>query len=112
MSFLSPAAWACRAGGARAVYFTDQTSNESVDVRAAVSARKRLAASVLASAYERVFCVSGFVRRQNARRGYVHPERLTTLYNSVDFRRIAMRAVAWPSAGSWRLAKIKYWSRR
>jgi glycosyltransferase involved in cell wall biosynthesis len=88
-SFLSPVAWACRAGGARRVYFTDQTSRECGEVPAAVSSYKQWAASLLASAYDRVFCVSGYVHRQNARRGYVRPDRLTTLYNSVDFRRIA-----------------------
>jgi len=85
--FLSPLAWACRLAGAREVYFTDQRSRAPGSTAKSTAFHKRMIGRFMASAYRRVFCVSDYVLDQNAREQYVSPAKLTTLYNSIDFRR-------------------------
>lgn len=87
-SFLTPMIWACRLGGARGIYFTDHISRAQGEVPTAATGAKRVIGKFMASPYRRVFCVCDFVKSFDAARGYVSPERLTTLYNGIDFGHI------------------------
>ena len=84
-SFLSPMVWASRLGGARGIYFTDHISRAQGETPKAASGPKLHIGRFLALPYRRVFCVCDFVRSFDAARGYVASDRLTTLYNGIDF---------------------------
>jgi L-malate glycosyltransferase len=87
-SFLTPMVWASRLGGAHGIYFTDHISRPQGELPKAAVGAKLLIGRCLALPYRRVFCVCDFVKSFNAARGYISPERLTTLYNGVDFAHI------------------------
>jgi len=87
--FLTPMIWASRLGGARGIYFTDHISRPQGALPSAAVGAKLLIGKYIALPYRRVFCVCDFVKSFNTARGYVSPERLTTLYNGIDFAHIA-----------------------
>jgi glycosyltransferase involved in cell wall biosynthesis len=87
-SFLTPMIWATRLGGARGIYFTDHISRPQGSLPTAAVGAKRLIGKAMALPYRRVFCVCDFVKTFDAARGYVSSERLTTLYNGIDFAHI------------------------
>jgi len=89
--FLTPMIWASRLGGARGIYFTDHISRPQGVLPTAAFGAKLSIGRYMALPYRRVFCVSDFVRSFNTARGYVSPERLTTLYNGIDFAHIGNR---------------------
>jgi glycosyltransferase involved in cell wall biosynthesis len=86
--FLTPMIWASRLGGARGIYFTDHISRPQGALPTAAVGAKRFIGRCMALPYRRVFCVCDFVKSFDAARGYVPPERLTTLYNGIDFSHI------------------------
>jgi glycosyltransferase involved in cell wall biosynthesis len=88
-SFLTPMVWGSRLGGAKGIYFTDHTSRPQGEMPRAAVGAKLLIGKWMALPYKQVFCVCDFVRNFNTARGYVPPERLTTLYNGIDFAHIS-----------------------
>ena len=86
---VGPLPWACRVGGAKAVYFTDQGSRSQDDKPRPAGALKKFVARCLTAPYKKVFCVSGFVKQDLQTRGYLADEQLTILYNCIDFERLA-----------------------
>jgi glycosyltransferase involved in cell wall biosynthesis len=86
-SFLSAYPWLARLRGVRKTFFTDQGSHPEGFVPAPAAFWKRVAGRIVTWPMSRVVCISDYNMNCCVTRGYVSPDRVCRLYNSVDTRR-------------------------
>lgn len=89
VGLISLYSWAARLVGARHIFFTDQISPSDSPAVRRRPAWNRAVRRVALSPLQQIIAVSEFGRRSLIEHGFLSPDRVQMIYNSVDARRAA-----------------------